>query len=161
MHLVVSQCDEFEGGIATNIRLMQVKEEISSDAADNIRRNRNKTIIRDIGINLEEIENYNILSIFHRFQNAELSKDEAFLLIKEAAIGADIDAYNDGEVMLKVQGHDRKVNWNQLESIVGVHDITSSLENIIRDTEKYVQKIGEQSDKYCEEIERFCDEVDD
>ena len=150
MDLIVPMMDGIKDATATKITLQFTKQNKSSDAADNINGSKKKHIIRDLGLNLEAIENRKVLAIFKKMQAGKLDQAEAFAQIK--AEFKDSDDYNDAEVNLRVGSRNRKVQWNEFESIMGSHDITYALHEACKVSHDFVVELTKLADKYYKDI---------
>lgn len=142
--------DGIKDATATKITLQFTKQNKSSDAADNINGSKKKHIIRDLGLNLEAIENRKVLAIFKKMQAGKLDQAEAFAQIK--AEFKDSDDYNDAEVNLRVGSRNRKVQWNEFESIMGSHDISYALHEACKVSHDFVGELTKLADKYYKDI---------
>lgn len=150
MNLIVPMMDGIKDATATKITLQFTKQNKSSDAADNINGSKKKHIIRDLGLNLEAIENRKVLAIFKKMQAGKLDQAEAFAQIK--AEFKDSDDYNDAEVNLRVGSRNRKVQWNEFESIMGSHDISYALHEACKVSHDFVGELTKLADKYYKDI---------
>ena len=150
MNLIVPMMDGIKDVTATKITLQFTKQNKSSDAADNINGSKKKHIIRDLGLNLEAIENHKVLAIFKKMQAGKLDQAEAFAQIK--AEFKDSDDYNDAEVNLRVGSRNRKVQWNEFESIMGAHDISYALHEACKVSHDFVGELTKLADKYYKDI---------
>ena len=150
MDLVIPISNGFEDATPTKITLQFLKENLSTDIADNINRPRKKSVIRDLGLNLEEIENGNVLRILKRLQAREIDQVNAFALIK-AEIN-DADDYNDAEVKLRIGRGYRRVQWNEFDSIMGTYDITDKISVFTKSNEKFLQELSKLANDYYLEI---------
>ena len=150
MDLIVPMMDGIKDATATKITLQFKKQDKSSDVADNINGSKKKHIIRDLGLNLEASENNKFLKIFKKLQGGKIGQAEAFAQIK--AEFKDSDDYNDAEVKLRVGSRYRKVQWNEFESIMGTHDISSALHEACKVSHDFVGELTKLADEYYKEI---------
>lgn len=148
MDLIVPLSDVTRDVTPTKITLQYIEENASSDVADNLRKR--KTIIRDVGLNLEVRDNSKVASIMHNMQLGKISKEAAFVQIKEE-VKSNGD-FNDAEVRFKMGRRTRNVPWNEFENIVGVHDISEELHSAYTRTNNFVEELTKLSDRYYYEI---------
>ncbi len=150
MDLIIPISNGFKDATPTKITLQFLKENLSSDIADNINKPRKKSIIRDLGLNLEEIENGKVLRILKRLQAGEIDQVNAFALIKAEL--NDADDYNDAEVKLRIGRGYRKVQWNEFDSIMGTYDITDKISIFTKSNEKFSKELSKLANDYYFEI---------
>lgn len=148
MDLIVPLSDTTRDVTPTKITLQYIEENPSSDVADNLRKR--KTIIRDVGLNLEVRDNSKVASIMHNMQLGKISKEAAFVQIKEEV--KSIGEFNDAEVRFKIGRRTRNVSWNEFENIVGIHDISEELHSAYKRTNNFVEELTKLSDRYYYEI---------
>lgn len=148
MDLIVPLSDVIRDVTPTKITLQYIEENPSSDVADNLRKR--KTIIRDVGLNLEVRDNSKVASIMYNMQLGKISKEAAFVQIKEEV--KSIGDFNDAEVRLKIGRRTRNVSWNEFENIVGVHDISEELHSAYKQTNNFIEELTKLSDQYYYEI---------
>ena len=148
MDLIVPLSDTTRDVTPTKITLQYIEENPSSDVADNLRKR--KTIIRDVGLNLEVRDNSKVASIMHSMQLGKISKEAAFVQIKEEV--KSIGEFNDAEVRFKIGRRTRNVSWNEFENIVGIHDISEELHSAYKRTNNFVEELTKLSDRYYYEI---------
>lgn len=148
MDLIVPISDITRDITPTKITLQYIDENASSDVADNLRKK--KTVIRDIGLNLEVLDNSIVAGIIHNMQLGKISKEAAFVQIKEEV--KSIGEFNDAEVRFKIGRRTRNVSWNEFENIVGVHDISEELHSAYKRTNNFVEELTKLSDRYYYEI---------
>ncbi len=148
MDLIVPLSDVTKDITPTKITLQYTEENASSDAADNLKKK--KTVIRDIGLNLEAQDNSIFAGILHNMQLGKISRDAAFAQIKKEV--KSIGDFNDAEVKFKMGRRTRRVPWNEFENIVGVHDITEELHAAYKRTNKFVDELTKLSDRYYYDI---------
>lgn len=148
MDLIVPLSDTTRDVTPTKITLQYIEENPSSDVADNLRKR--KTIIRDVGLNLEVRDNSKVASIMHNMQLGKISKEAAFVQIKEEV--KSIGEFNDAEVRFKIGRRIRNVSWNEFENIVGIHDISEELHSAYKRTNNFVEELTKLSDRYYYEI---------
>lgn len=148
MDLIVPLSDTTRDVTPTKITLQYIEENPSSDVADNLRKR--KTIIRDVGLNLEVRDNSKVASIMHNMQLGKISKEAAFVKIKEEV--KSIGEFNDAEVRFKIGRRTRNVSWNEFENIVGIHDISEELHSAYKRTNNFVEELTKLSDRYYYEI---------
>lgn len=150
MDLIVPMVDTITIYNPTKITLQYYKQNLSSDIADNVG-GAKKTIIRELGLNLEEVENKKILSIIKRLQNEELDKDTAFALIKNEL--SDSDDYNDAEFIFKIgKRRQKKVRLSEIENIMGTHDISSLIYERCSKSHNFENELIRLADEYYREI---------
>ena len=148
MDLIVPLSDTTRDVTPTKITLQYIEENPSSDVADNLRKR--KTIIRDVGLNLEIRDNSKVASIMHNMQLGKISKEAAFVQIKEEV--KSIGEFNDAEVRFKIGRRTRNVSWNEFENIVRIHDISEELHSAYKRTNNFVEELTKLSDRYYYEI---------
>ena len=148
MDLIVPLSDTTRDVTPTKITLQYIEENPSSDVADNLRKR--KTIIRDVGLNLEVRDTSKVASIMHNMQLGKISKEAAFVQIKEEV--KSIGEFNDAEVRFKIGRRTRNVSWNEFENIVGIHDISEELHSAYKRTNNFVEELTKLSDRYYYEI---------
>lgn len=148
MDLIVPISDITKDVTPTQITLQYIEENASSDVADNLRNK--KTIIRDVGLNLEAHDNSIVAGIIHNMQLGKISKEAAFVQIKEEVKSS--GEFNDAEVKRKIGRRTKNISWNEFENIVGVHDISEELHSAYKRTNNFVGKLTKLSDKYYNEI---------
>ena len=150
MYLIVPMGDEIEDLSPTKITLQYIKQDISSDVADNVNGTKKKHIIRELGLNLEEQDNSKILAIIHKMHAGKMDQAEAFALIK-AELNDEVD-YNNAEVRLRMGKRQKKVQWKELENIVGTHDISSKLNAAYNVSLDFVGELTKLADEYYKDI---------
>jgi len=150
MDLIIPTSDLSNDVTATKITLQYVDQNSSSDIADNLKKR--KTVIRDIGLNLEVQENSKIANIMRNMQLGKISKDSAFALIKKEVEA--VGDFNDAEVKFKVGKRTRNLPWNEFEHIVGTHDISEKLHAAYKRSNKFVDELTKLSDEYFNDIEQ-------
>lgn len=148
MELLVPTFDNMSEMLASKITLQYVKPNDSSDIADNIRKK--KTVVREVGLNLEVRDNSKIANIVHNMQMGKIGREQAFLLIKEEV--GDTADFNEAEVKFRIGKRTKKVLWSDFENIAGVHDISAELHAGYKKTGKFVEELTKLSDKYFYEI---------
>lgn len=99
---------------------------------------------------MEANENRNILSIINRMRSGQISKTQAFTLIKAEI--SDSEDYNDAELQIKIGRRTKKVQWNEFENMMGTHDISVSLHESYNATHDFRASLARLSDEYYEEI---------
>lgn len=130
----------------SKITLQVVQGKKTSDIADNLKRRKKKTIIRELGLNLEASENSSIRDIVRSLQLGKIEKDEAFALIKTESNGS--EEYNDAEIQVRIGGRRKTVRWNEIDSAIGSYDITVSVNSSENRKRPFVEVLSEESDKY-------------
>ena len=148
MDLIIPLSDEVGDVTATRITLQYVDPNDSSDIADNLRKK--KRIIRDIGLNLEAQENSVFAGIMRNMQLGIISKEAAFAQIKTEVKNA--EEFNDAEVKFKIGRRTKKLQWNEFEHIVGVHDISDELHAAYKRSNNFVEELTKLSDNYYNDI---------
>lgn len=148
MDLVVLISDVVKDIKPTKITLQYIEENASSDIADNLKKK--KTVIRDVGLNLEVQENSAIADIIHNIQLGKISKEVAFIQIKEEI--QSIADFNDAEVKLRIGKRKKTVSWNDFENIVGVHDISDQLRIGYKQSNNFTKELTKLSNQYYYDI---------
>lgn len=148
MNLIVPLADIEKDITPVKITLQCLRNDSSSDAADNIKRK--KTVIRDMGLNLEVTDNSQVAGIIKNMQLGKVSKEAAFAQIKE--IQGNSEDFNDAELKLKIGKRTRSVSWNDFENIVGVHDITEELHSAYARSKNFVDELTKLSNEYYHDI---------
>lgn len=148
MSLIVPISDKEKDITPVKLTLQCVENDPSSDVADNIKRK--KIVIRDMGLNLEVMDNSPIANIIKNVQLGKISKEAAFAEIKESQGNA--NDFNDAELSLKIGKKTRRVSWNDFENIVGVHDITDELHREYAKSKNFVNELTKLSHKYYHDI---------
>ena len=148
MNLIVPLADKEKDITPVKITLQCLKNDSSSDAADNIKRK--KTVIRDMGLNLEVTDNSRVAGIIKNVQLGKISKEVAFAQIKESQ--ENTEDFNDAELSLKIGKTTKRVPWNDFENIVGVHDITEELHRAYARSKNFVDELTKLSNEYYHDI---------
>lgn len=148
MNLIVPLSDKEKDIKPIKITLQCLKNDSSTDAADNIKRK--KTVIRDMGLNLEVMDNSPVAEIIKNMQFGKVSKEVAFAKIKESQGNA--EDFNDAELRLKIGKRTKRVSWNDFENIVGVHDITEELHSAYAKSKNFVAELTKLSNNYYHDI---------
>lgn len=148
MHLIVPIADKEKDITPVKITLQCLRNDSSSDAADNIKRK--KTVIRDMGLNLEVTDNSRVAGIIKNVQLGKISKEVAFAQIKESQ--ENTEDFNDAELSLKIGKTTKKVPWNDFEDIVGIHDITEELHSAYARSKNFVAELTRLSNEYYHDI---------
>lgn len=94
MNLIVPLSDKEKDITPIKVTLQCLKNDSSTDAADNVKRK--KTVIRDMGLNLEVMDNSPVAEIIKNMQFGKVSKEVAFAQIKESQGNA--EDFNDAEL---------------------------------------------------------------
>lgn len=150
MDLIIPLSGEANDILPTKITLQYVERNDSSDIADNLRKR--KKVIKDMGFNLE-VQNYSKLAnIVRNMQLKRCSKDSAFALIL-SEIGGDGD-YNDAEVKFKIGNRTKSFSWNNLDHIVGAHDVSAKLHIAYKKSGDFIGELAKLSDEYFTKIEQ-------
>lgn len=144
MDLIVPLSDTSKDVKPTKLTLQYIEENPSSDIADNLKKK--KIIVRDIGLNLEVQDNSKIAAIIHNMQLGKISKETAFVTIKEEV--SMMGDFNDAEVKFKIGKRTRKTSWNEFENIIGVHDISEELHTAYRNTRNFIDPLTKLADEY-------------
>ena len=121
-----------------------------SDAAENLKGGKKKQIIRELGINLDVVENRKVFNVIKRLQEGSIDSDTAFVTIKNSLDGA--DEYNDAEVKMKINGRNQSVQWGEFEKLMGVHDITKELHEATSLSHDYEGELTKLANMYFESI---------
>lgn len=148
MNLIVPLSDKEKDITPVKLTLQYVDNEPSTDVADNIKGK--KIVIRDMGLNLEVMDNSLVAKIIKNMQLGKMSKEVAFAKIKESQ--GNIDDFNDAELSLKIGNRRKKVSWNDFENVVGTHDITDELHSAYYKSKKFVDELTKLSNKYYQDI---------
>lgn len=148
MNLIVPLADKEKDITPVKITLQYLRNDSSSDAADNIKIK--KTVIRDMGLNLEVMDNSQVAKIIKNMQLGKISKEVAFANIKE--IQGNAEDFNDAELSLKIGKTTKRVPWNDFENIVGVHDITEKLHSAYAKSKNFVAELTKLSNEYYHDI---------
>ena len=148
MNLIVPLSDKEKDITPIKVTLQCLKNDSSTDAADNVKRK--KTVIRDMGLNLEVMDNSPVAEIIKNMQFGKVSKEVAFAQIKESQGNA--EDFNDAELKLKIGKRTKRVSWNDFENIVGVHDITEELHGAYAKSQNFVAELTKLSNKYYHDI---------
>lgn len=153
MTLIIPLIDEVDNSEVhpTKITLQFTRQYISSDIADNIDGPQKKQVIRELVLNLEEPENFNILNIVRRFLDGDCDRANAFALIKNEL--HDADDYDDAELKMKIGSNRyRTVGWSDFEKIIGTHDITQRLYEAWSTSHDFEGELSVLADEYYGEI---------
>ncbi len=150
MDLIVPMKEDIQNVLPSKITLQYTRQEVSTDDADNMKGTTKKHIIRELGLNLEDTENKGILEVFKRMQLGKISKDQAFVEMKAQL--SDSEVYDDAEIQLKIGKGKKRVQWGELENIIGTHDITLRLHEAYGRTNDFVGELAKLSKEYYEEI---------
>lgn len=148
MELIVPLSDEKTQVDATKITLQYVQNTHSSDAADNIRKK--KTIVRDIGLNLEAKDNSKIAEVIKKLQLGQLDKDTAFAMITTEL--KDAGEFNDATIKFRIGKRTKSVSWSDFEHIIGVHDISEKLNFAYSKTKNFIEELTKIADEYYYDI---------
>ncbi len=148
MNLIVPLADKEKDITPVKITLQCLRNDSSSDAADNIKIK--KTVIRDMGLNLEVMDNSQVAKIIKNMQLGKISKEVAFANIKE--IQGNAEDFNDAELSLKIGKTTKRVPWNDFENIVVVHDITEKLHSAYAKSKNFVAELTKLSNEYYHDI---------
>lgn len=148
MNLIIPLSDKEKNITPVKITLQCLRNDSSTDAADNIKKK--KTVIHDMGLNLEVIDNSPIAAIIKNMQLGKVSKEAAFAQIKE--LQGNSEDFNDAELKLKIGKRTRSVSWNDFENIVGIHDITEELHSAYAKSKNFVAELTMLSNKYYHDI---------
>lgn len=148
MDLVVPLSDEESQADAIKITLQYIQNAHSSDAADNIRKK--KTIVRDIGLNLEAQDNSKIAEIIKTMQLGKLDKKTAFAMITAEMKGA--GDFNDATIKFRTGKRTKSVPWDDFEHIIGVHDISERLNAAYATTRNFIEELTKIADEYYFDI---------
>lgn len=148
MDLIVPLSDEKSQADAIKITLQYIQSIHSSDAADNIRKK--KTIVRDIGLNLEAQDNSKIAEIIKNMQLGKLNKETAFAMITAELKGA--GDFNDATIKFRTGKRTKSVRWDDFEHIIGVHDISERLNTAYSKTRNFTEELTKMADEYYFDI---------
>ena len=134
----------------SKITLQFVRENKSSDIADYYFGKKKKTVIRDIGFNLEAPEYAGIKKYVEDYKLGKLTSDTAFqYILKKCPEGSD---YNDAEIQMRVGSRKKTMRWNEIEGEVGSYDITNALKADIKQGMKFIEALSKQADNYYSQI---------
>ena len=148
MELIIPMEADLKKADPKCIMLQFVKDNASSDIAENIKGKKKKVVVKELALNLEVDDNNKIFKIFKNMQLGKISREEAFATIKgELKDGED---YNDAEVKLKIGGRSKKIKWNEFEHILGVYDITDELHSV--NSNQYIETLKGLSDDYYKQV---------
>lgn len=148
MDLIVPLSDEKTQADAIKITLQYVQSIHSSDAADNIRKK--KTIVRDIGLNLEAQDNSKIAEIIRNMQLGKLDEKTAFAMITAELKGA--GDFNDATIKFRIGRRTKSVRWDDFEHIIGVYDISERLNAAYSKTKNFIEELTKIADEYYFDI---------
>lgn len=150
MEVILPLVDGVRNASASKVTLQYTKTVKSSDAAENLKGGKKKQIIRELGINLDVIENRKVFNVIKRLQEGSIDSDTAFVTIKNSLDGA--DEYNDAEVRMKINGRNQTVQWGDFEKLMGVHDITKELHEATSLSHDYEGELTKLANMYFESI---------
>lgn len=148
MDLIVPLSDEKSQADAVKITLQYIQSIYSSDAADNIRKK--KTIVRDIGLNLEAQDNSKIAEIIKNMQLGKLNKETAFAMITAELKG--VGDFNDATIKFRIGRRMKSVRWDDFEHIIGVYDISERLNAAYSKTRNFIEELTKITDEYYFDI---------
>ena len=150
MELIVPPMeDDIKKARATKLTLQYVKQERSSDAAENIGGGRRKVIVKDLGLNLEESDNNRFREIIGKMIHGDIDNANAFGLIKGQINDPD---YNDAEITMRFGKRHKKVRWSEFDSILGVYDVSEVLHNSYSLSKDFVGELTKLADEYYKKI---------
>ena len=150
MEVILPLVDGVRNASASKITLQYTKTVKSSDAAENLKGGKKKQIIRELGINLDVVENRKFFNVIKRLQEGSIDSDTAFVTIKNSLDGA--DEYNDAEVKMKINGRNQTIQWGEFEKLMGVHDITKELHEATSLSHDYEGELTKLANMYFESI---------
>ena len=143
--------DEISSAKPLKITLQYTENILSTDIAENVSGpKKKKKIIRDLGLNLESVENSRIKGIIDDFRLGHISKDVAFAMIK-AEIGDDIE-YDSALVRIKIGNHTKNYPWSEVEKLYCSHDITDELHKLYKTTGNYIESLKNLANEFYSKI---------
>ena len=151
MNLITPLEGDLHDAIPTKLTLRYMRDDISTDIADNIGGRRKQKEIRNLVLNLKVAENNVVSRIIHAFKTGTIDKDAAFAEIRAEVCD---EVYNDADIQVCIGGRPRTISWDDFGNALGSFDITErvhSQENRGRDM---VEVLTEISDEYYESIVR-------
>lgn len=116
--------------------------------ADNIRKK--KTVVRDIGLNLEAKDNSKVAKIIKTMQLGKIDKGTAFAMIKAELRGA--GDFNDATIKFRTGKRTKSVSWDDVEHIIGVYDISERLNAAYSKTKNFIDELTKIADEYYYDI---------
>ena len=134
----------------TKIQLQYVKQEKSSDAAENIHRRKRPQVIQELTLNLKSAENNAVKRILDDVRLGKIDPDVAFMKITSSYTGSEI--YNDAEISVRIGKRHQKIRWNEFDSIGGNYDITERLHKKFKSSGDFIGSLTALSDEYYESI---------
>lgn len=147
MELYLPLLSESECNIEpTKLQLQYIRTIKSSDVADNTHKRKRVEIIQDLGLNLESQENSKIKNIVHDMKMGRIDPDVAFALIKHNCPNTEV--YNDAEIVVRIGKRHKSVKWNEFDTLLGTHDITSQLYDRVHKKDDFIVVLSELSDEY-------------
>lgn len=157
MNLIMPLDCEYRDVTPTKLILKYMKDDSSTDIADNVGgRKRKPKEIKNLAINLEAAENNRISRIIHAFKNGEIDQSTAFAEIR---VEVSDEVYNDAGIQVRIGNRHRTIAWNDFGNSLGSYDITERVnlrENRLRDI---VDVLTEIADEYYYSIMRDLEEV--
>lgn len=134
----------------TKIQLQYVRNKTSSDVVENKNKRKRQEVIQELGLNLESKENIRIKSIIQDLKMGKIDSDVAFARIK--LILPNTEIYNDAEISLRIGKRRRKISWNEFDSLLGTHDITTKLHDKYKASGNFIEALSQLADEYYNSI---------
>lgn len=134
----------------TKLQLQFVRDEISTDIAENKRKRKQREVVKELGLNLASYENSVIKDILRHVQTGKIDRTVAFARIKSEC--SDAEDYNDAKVFFRIGKRTCPVQWNEFDSILGVYDITDRLHEKFKSSGDFIGALTELSDEYYNSI---------
>lgn len=132
------------------IQLTFVRDLISTDISENIRKSRKREVVKELGLNLASHENNVIKDILQSMQTGKIDRTVAFAKIKEEC--SDAEDYNDAKIFFRIGKRICPVQWNDFDSIMGIYDITDRLHEKVKLSGSFIGALTELSDEYYNSI---------
>lgn len=151
MQLYLPLVDKKDDGIQpSKIQLQYIRENKSSDIAENMHRKRKVEVIQELGLNLESPENSAIKRVVQELKLGKTTKDVAFARIKQLCPNS--ESYNDAEIVLRIGKRHHKVPLGDFDSLFGNYDITYALHKKYKAHGDFIKALSELTDGYYDEI---------
>ena len=146
MELYMPLVSEGENIHLTKLQLQYVRDAVSSDAAENMRKRKRTVVIQELTLNLESDENSIVKNILTDMKMGCIPKDVALAKIKSQF--TDTEIYNDAEICLRIGKKQQRVRWNEFETLIGNYDITERLHSKYKEKKDYISALSELADEY-------------
>lgn len=151
MQLYLPLVDKKDDGIQpSKIQLQYIRDNKSSDIAENMHRKRKVEVIQELGLNLESPENSAIKRVVQELKLGKTTKDVAFARIKQLCPNS--ESYNDAEIVLRIGKRYHKVPLGDFDSLFGNYDITYALHKKFKAHGDFIKALSELTDGYYDEI---------